>query len=90
MGQRHLGIFLGTPLVRSQRLPVILATVPVDLLMQVSRDEDNRLSGTVQLAHEPDARAFSGMLELIRAFEELVPFSEVPVDGSGTRGHDAA
>jgi hypothetical protein len=68
----------------------MLAAVPVDLLMHVSRDEDNRLSGTVRLAHEPDARDFSGMLELIRAFEELVPFSEVSIDGSSTRGHDDA
>ena len=66
----------------------MLVLVTVDLLMKVSRGEDNRLSGTISLAHGPDARAFSGMLELIRAFEELVPVSEVAMDRSGTDGHD--
>ncbi len=45
----------------------------VELVMQVSRGEDDRLSGTVSLAHGADARDFSGTLELMRVFEELVP-----------------
>jgi hypothetical protein len=68
----------------------ILAAVPVDLLMQVSRGEDNRLSGTIRLAHGPDARDFSGMLELIRAFEELVPFGESSIDGANVEGRGDA
>jgi hypothetical protein len=64
------------PLVRIPHDRGKLTIVPVDLLMQVSRGEDNRLSGTIQLAHGPEARDFSGMLELIRAFEELVPVRE--------------
>ncbi len=41
--------------------------------MQVSRGEDDRLTGTVSLALGADARDFSGTLELMRVFEELVP-----------------
>ena len=66
----------------------ILRAVPVDLLMQVSRGEDNRLSGTIRLAHGPDARDFSGMLELIRAFEELVPFGAASAGDANAEGHD--
>jgi hypothetical protein len=74
--------------VRIPHSRVILAAVPVDLLMQVSRGDDNRLSGTIRLAHGPDAREFSGMLELIRAFEELVPFGEPSADAAGAVGRD--
>ena len=45
----------------------------VDLFLQVSRSDDNRLSGTVRSGEEPDGRPFSGTLELMRVFEELVP-----------------
>ena len=45
----------------------------VDLHLQVSRSADNRLSGTVWLPDGRDAHAFSGTLELMRVFEELVP-----------------
>lgn len=51
----------------------------VELVMHVSRGEDNRLSGTVRTVTDPDLREgaglreFSGTLELMRVFEELVP-----------------
>jgi len=45
----------------------------VDLHLQVSRSADNRLSGTVRLPDGNHAHAFSGTLELMRVFEELVP-----------------
>jgi len=45
----------------------------VNLLLQVSRSAATRLSGTVQMTDGSDARAFSGTLELLRVFEELVP-----------------
>ena len=45
----------------------------VDLHLQVSRSADNRLSGTVRLPDGRDTHAFSGTLELMRVFEELVP-----------------
>ena len=45
----------------------------VELIMQVSRSRDNRLSGTVRLGDGAKHRGFSGALELMRVFEELVP-----------------
>jgi hypothetical protein len=51
----------------------------VELVMHVSRGDDNRLSGTVRTVQNPDLRVdaglreFSGTLELMRVFEELVP-----------------
>jgi len=54
-------------------------TVNVDLRLQVTRDEDERLSGTVTGAGE--VRTFSGVLELMRVFEDLVPASPAhPID----------
>jgi hypothetical protein len=51
----------------------MLAPVTVNLRLEVTRGEDNRLSGTVRTDTEAEARAFSGTLELMRVFEELVP-----------------
>lgn len=45
----------------------------VELLMRVSRVEDDRLTGTVRTTGGSDVREFSGMLELMRVFEDLVP-----------------
>lgn len=45
----------------------------VELVMRVSRAKDNRLTGTVQTTRGAGAREFSGTLELMRVFEELVP-----------------
>ena len=47
--------------------------LPVELVMHVSRGDDNRLTGNVRTARDPEAREFSGMLELMRVFEDLVP-----------------
>ncbi len=41
--------------------------------MRVSRGEDDRLTGTVETTGGVDVREFSGMLELMRVFEDLVP-----------------
>ncbi|MBV9195007.1 MAG: hypothetical protein JO168_12750 [Solirubrobacterales bacterium] len=41
--------------------------------MLVTRGEDDRLSGNVRSAAGGDAHEFSGTLELLRVFEELVP-----------------
>jgi hypothetical protein len=54
----------------------------VDLLLRVSRDADNRLSGTVAIDGAGEARAFSGTLELMSVFEELVPVD--PAGGGHT------
>jgi hypothetical protein len=51
----------------------------VDLLLRVERSTDNRLTGTVAVNGSANARDFSGTLELMRAFEELVPI--VPAAG---------
>jgi hypothetical protein len=53
--------------------------------MHVSRGDDNRLTGTVRAARDPEAREFSGMLELMRVFEDLVAM----IDRSGQQS-DAA
>lgn len=45
----------------------------VELVMQVSRGDGDRLIGTVRLAQETSARDFSGTLELMRVFEDLIP-----------------
>jgi hypothetical protein len=62
--------------------------VPVDLHLQMSRGEDDRLSGTVSTAGDDTVHGFSGTLELMRVFEELVPFERVAAeaDRSGSPG----
>jgi hypothetical protein len=60
------------------------AASPVELVMHVSRGDDNRLTGSVRPAQDTEAREFSGMLELMRVFEDLVP-----VDRSGQLPHGA-
>jgi hypothetical protein len=45
----------------------------VDLFLHIERDADNRLTGAVRAAGASEAMAFSGTLELMRVFEELVP-----------------
>ena len=50
----------------------------VNLLLHVSRSEDNRLSGTVRSGNEAEEHPFSGTLELMRVFEELVPQERGP------------
>ena len=47
--------------------------IAIELVMLVTRGEDDRLSGTVRLAEGGADREFSGMLELMRVFEDLVP-----------------
>ena len=48
--------------------------------MSVTRDGDDRLSGSVGLAGQELTREFSGTLELLRTFEELVPGLDTTVD----------
>lgn len=47
----------------------------VELIMSITRSADDRLSGSVGLAGGGEAREFSGILELMRVFEELVPIA---------------
>ncbi|MFZ0041311.1 MAG: hypothetical protein WAK93_08395 [Solirubrobacteraceae bacterium] len=44
----------------------------VDLLIHVARGDDNRLSGTVRAQDGDEIRSFSGTLELLRVFEDLL------------------
>ena len=45
----------------------------VELVMLVTRSDDGHLSGIVRAADGADGREFSGVLELMRVFEDLVP-----------------
>lgn len=49
----------------------------MEVVLHVSRNEDGRLMGSVRTGTESSPREFSGVLELLRVFEELVP--SVPV-----------
>ena len=50
----------------------------LELIMQVSRSAENRLSGTVRLREGSEVHHFSGTLELMRVFEDLVPLAPEP------------
>jgi hypothetical protein len=60
----------------------------VDLVLRVARSTDNRLTGTVAVDGTDDARDFSGTLELMRVFEDLVPAA--PANGEHETEHDTA
>ena len=49
----------------------------------MSRDANNRLSGTVAIDGAGEARAFSGTLELMSVFEELVPVKPAAGEHTG-------
>jgi hypothetical protein len=51
----------------------------LELVMQVSRSAEDRLSGTVRLREGSELHHFSGTLELMRVFEDLVPQVPQPV-----------
>lgn len=64
------------------------AKVPIELILQVSRSVENRLSGTVRCGQDSEPRHFSGTLELMQVFEDLVPLvreagSSTTAGGSG-------
>ncbi len=54
----------------------MLTLVTVNLRLEVTRGEDDRLTGIVRTDTPAEVRAFSGTLELMRVFEELVPAHE--------------
>jgi hypothetical protein len=62
----------------------------LELIMQVARNGEDRLSGTVRFRQGSELHHFSGTLELMRVFEELVPFvlQERPL-GQATRAPGA-
>ena len=55
------------------------AEVTIELILQVSRSVENRLSGTVRSCKDAEPHHFSGTLELMRVFEDLVPQVPQPV-----------
>ena len=46
----------------------------IELILHVTRSAENRLSGTVRSGRDSELHQFSGTLELMRVFEDLVPF----------------
>jgi hypothetical protein len=64
----------------------------VELVIDVSRGDDDRLSGTVRTVRNPGprqdsgVREFSGTLELMRVFEELVPGGRAGPQAHGADG----
>jgi len=58
--------------------------VAVEIVLQVTRGAGDRLDGSAHISGDDDVRAFSGMLELMRVFEELIPALGQPTDlGAG-------
>jgi hypothetical protein len=55
----------------------------VELVLQVARGEDDRLSGSVRVGGAQDRYEFSGMLELMRVFEELIRSDPPAIEGGG-------
>lgn len=45
----------------------------VEILLRVTRGAGDRLDGTARISDGGDVQEFSGMLELMRVFEELIP-----------------
>jgi hypothetical protein len=64
--------------------------VAVEILLRVTRDDDGRLGGSASVIGRPEVREFSGTLELMRVFEDLVPAEARGTDGADARsGGDA-
>ena len=54
----------------------------IDILLRVTRDAGNRLYGSATLTGGSETREFSGMLELMRVFDDLIPPVRDEPDGS--------
>ena len=63
-------------------------TVTVTLMMEVSRDAGQRLSGRISDVQNLQQRDFSGTLELMRVFEDLVPSEANPGSDEGAGPSD--
>jgi hypothetical protein len=61
----------------------------LELIMQVSRGADDRLSGTMRLREGSELHHFSGTLELMRVFEDLIPFVPDPHESSASGARPA-
>jgi hypothetical protein len=54
--------------------------VAVEILLRVRRGAGDRLDGSACISGGTDVREFSGMLELMRVFEELIPAHDERMD----------
>ena len=64
--------------------------VAVEILLRVRRGAGDRLDGSACISGGTDVRTFSGMLELMRVFEELIPEHDERMDaGVGDPPPDA-
>ena len=54
--------------------------VAVEILLRVTRGTGDRLDGSACISGGTEVREFSGMLELMRVFEELIPALGQPTD----------
>jgi hypothetical protein len=54
--------------------------VAVEILLRVRRGAGDRLDGSACISGGSDVREFSGMLELMRVFEELIPAHDERMD----------
>lgn len=45
----------------------------IEILLRMTRGDGDRLDGSATVADRSDVYHFSGMLELLRVFEDLVP-----------------
>jgi hypothetical protein len=54
--------------------------VAVEILLRVTRGAGDRLDGSACISGGTEVREFSGMLELMRVFEELIPALGQPPD----------
>jgi hypothetical protein len=57
--------------------------VAIEILLRVTRGAGDRLNGSAKVTTSSDVREFSGMLELMRVFEDLIPPGG---DGAGATG----
>jgi hypothetical protein len=54
--------------------------VAVEILLRVRRGAGDRLDGSACISGGSEVREFSGMLELMRVFEELIPAHDERAD----------
>jgi hypothetical protein len=54
--------------------------VAVEILLRVRRGAGDRLDGSACISGSSEVRDFSGMLELMRVFEELIPAHDERAD----------
>jgi hypothetical protein len=47
--------------------------VAVEILLRVTRGDGDRLDGSANVIGNSEVHEFSGMLELLRVFEDLIP-----------------